>query len=85
MISRPGLDGRAQCSEDPSFSVSDRKVSGDERPDIVLFGKALSGGVYPVSAVLANNDVMLCIQPSEHGSTYGGIPLGCAVALTALS
>ncbi|KAJ7048279.1 ornithine aminotransferase [Mycena amicta] len=46
---------------------------------------ALSGGVYPVSAVLANKDVMLCIQPSEHGSTYGGNPLGCAVALTSLS
>jgi ornithine--oxo-acid transaminase len=42
------------------------------RPDIVLLGKALSGGVYPVSAVLADKDVMLCIQPGEHGSTYGG-------------
>ncbi|KAF8308407.1 ornithine aminotransferase [Clavulina sp. PMI_390] len=52
--------------------------------DIVLLGKALSGGVYPVSAVLANKDVMLCIQPGEHGSTYGGNPLGCAVAMTAL-
>ncbi|KAF8970660.1 ornithine aminotransferase [Flammula alnicola] len=55
------------------------------RPDIVLLGKALSGGVYPVSAVLADKDVMLCIQPGEHGSTYGGNPLGCAVAMTALS
>ncbi|KAI0077001.1 ornithine-oxo-acid aminotransferase [Panus rudis PR-1116 ss-1] len=54
------------------------------RPDIVLLGKALSGGVYPVSAVLADKDVMLCIQPGEHGSTYGGNPLGCAVAMTAL-
>jgi len=54
------------------------------RPDIVLLGKALSGGVYPVSAVLADRDVMLCIQPGEHGSTYGGNPLGCAVAMTAL-
>ncbi|KAF7795106.1 hypothetical protein EIP86_006251 [Pleurotus ostreatoroseus] len=54
------------------------------KPDIVLLGKALSGGVYPVSAVLANKDVMLCIQPGEHGSTYGGNPLGCAVAMTAL-
>jgi acetylornithine/succinyldiaminopimelate/putrescine aminotransferase len=42
------------------------------RPDVVLLGKALSGGVYPVSAVLANRDVMLCIRPGEHGSTYGG-------------
>ncbi|KAJ7457073.1 pyridoxal phosphate-dependent transferase [Mycena latifolia] len=54
------------------------------RPDVVLLGKALSGGVYPVSAVLADRDVMLCIKPGEHGSTYGGNPLGCAVALTAL-
>jgi ornithine--oxo-acid transaminase len=42
------------------------------RPDMVLLGKALSGGVYPVSAVLADKDVMLCIRPGEHGSTYGG-------------
>jgi ornithine--oxo-acid transaminase len=54
------------------------------RPDIVLLGKALTGGVYPVSAVLADRDVMLCIKPGEHGSTYGGNPLGCAVAMTAL-
>ncbi|KAJ6578727.1 pyridoxal phosphate-dependent transferase [Mycena vulgaris] len=54
------------------------------RPDVVLLGKALSGGVYPVSAVLADRDIMLCIKPGEHGSTYGGNPLGCAVALTAL-
>jgi len=54
------------------------------RPDVVLLGKALSGGVYPVSAVLADRDVMLCIQPGEHGSTYGGNPLGCAAAMAAL-
>jgi ornithine--oxo-acid transaminase len=54
------------------------------RPDVVLLGKALSGGAYPVSAVLADKDVMLCIAPGEHGSTYGGNPLGCAVALAAL-
>ncbi|KAI0262693.1 pyridoxal phosphate-dependent transferase [Gloeopeniophorella convolvens] len=54
------------------------------RPDVVLLGKALSGGVYPVSAVLADKDVMLCVRPGEHGSTYGGNPLGCAVAMTAL-
>lgn len=54
------------------------------RPDIVLLGKALSGGVYPVSAVLADRDVMLCIKPGEHGSTYGGNPLGCAAAIAAL-
>ncbi|KAM6492975.1 ornithine-oxo-acid aminotransferase [Amanita muscaria] len=54
------------------------------RPDVILLGKALSGGVYPVSAVLADKDIMLCIQPGEHGSTYGGNPLGSAVAMTAL-
>ncbi|KAJ4480880.1 ornithine-oxo-acid aminotransferase [Lentinula aciculospora] len=54
------------------------------RPDVVLLGKALSGGMYPVSAVLADRDIMLCIKPGEHGSTYGGNPLGCAVAMTAL-
>lgn len=54
------------------------------RPDMVLLGKALSGGVYPVSAVLADREVMYCIQPGEHGSTYGGNPLGCAVAMTSL-
>uniref|UniRef100_A0A336K6D8 Ornithine aminotransferase n=1 Tax=Culicoides sonorensis TaxID=179676 RepID=A0A336K6D8_CULSO len=54
------------------------------RPDIVALGKALSGGVYPVSAVLANDDIMLCIKPGEHGSTYGGNPLGCTVAMAAL-
>ncbi|KAF9035728.1 ornithine aminotransferase [Hymenopellis radicata] len=54
------------------------------RPDIVLLGKALSGGLYPVSAVLADKAVMLCIKPGEHGSTYGGNPLGCAVAIAAL-
>lgn len=54
------------------------------RPDMVILGKALSGGVYPVSAVLADRDVMLCIQPGEHGSTYGGNPLACAVAMAAL-
>jgi len=54
------------------------------RPDIVLLGKALSGGVYPVSAVLADSAIMDCIGPGQHGSTYGGNPLGCAVAMTAL-
>ena len=56
----------------------------DVKPDMLLLGKALSGGVYPVSAVLANDEVMLCIKPGEHGSTYGGNPLGCAVAMAAL-
>ncbi len=54
------------------------------RPDIVILGKALSGGVLPVSAVLADDEIMLCIQPGEHGSTYGGNPLACRVAIEAL-
>lgn len=54
------------------------------KPDILILGKALSGGVLPVSAVLANDEVMLCIKPGEHGSTFGGNPLACAVAMAAL-
>ncbi len=57
---------------------------GDVRPDMLILGKALSGGVLPVSAVLANDEIMLTIQPGEHGSTYGGNPLACAVAMEAL-
>jgi ornithine--oxo-acid transaminase len=53
-------------------------------PDILILGKALSGGVLPVSAVLANDDIMLCIKPGEHGSTFGGFPLACKVAIAAL-
>jgi ornithine--oxo-acid transaminase len=56
----------------------------DVRPDILILGKALSGGVLPVSAVLADDDVMLNIHPGQHGSTYGGNPLACAVAMEAL-
>ena len=54
------------------------------KPDILILGKALSGGVLPVSAVLANDEIMLTIKPGEHGSTYGGNPLACAVAAAAL-
>ena len=56
----------------------------DVHPDILLLGKALGGGMIPVSAVLANDDIMLTIQPGEHGSTYGGNPLACRVAITSL-
>lgn len=56
----------------------------DFRPDILILGKALSGGVLPVSAVLADDEVMLSIKPGEHGSTYGGNPLACSVAMSAL-
>lgn len=54
------------------------------RPDILILGKALSGGVLPISAVLADDEVMLTIRPGEHGSTYGGNPLACKVAMAAL-
>ncbi len=55
------------------------------RPDILILGKALSGGVMPVSAVLADDEIMLTIKPGEHGSTYAGNPLASALAMTALS
>ena len=54
------------------------------KPDILILGKAVSGGVYPVSCVLANNDVMDVIHPGEHGSTFGGNPIACRVAMAAL-
>lgn len=54
------------------------------RPDILILGKALSGGVMPVSAVLADDEIMLTIKPGEHGSTYGGNPLACKIAVIAL-
>ena len=54
------------------------------KPDILILGKALSGGTLPISAVLANDNIMLTIKPGEHGSTYGGNPLACKVAITAL-
>jgi len=56
----------------------------DARPDILILGKALSGGVLPVSAVLADDEIMMCIRPGEHGSTFGGNPLACVVAKSAL-
>jgi len=56
----------------------------DIKPDILILGKALSGGTIPVSAVLCNDDIMMNIKPGEHGSTYGGNPLACKVAMAAL-
>lgn len=54
------------------------------KPDILVLGKALSGGILPVSAVLSSDEVVLCVKPGEHGSTYGGNPLACRVATAAL-
>ena len=56
----------------------------DVRPDILILGKALSGGVYPISVALADDDIMLCIKPGEHGSTFGGNPVAARVAIAAL-
>jgi ornithine--oxo-acid transaminase len=54
------------------------------RPDILILGKAVSGGVYPISAVLADDDIMLCIEPGQHGSTFGGNPMAAKIAVAAL-
>lgn len=72
----------ATCGNCSCQGFCERKP--EVRPDILILGKALSGGVYPVSAVLADDDIMLCINPGEHGSTYGGNPLACAVAKESL-
>ncbi len=67
-------------------SCVDRNCSGtpEVKPDVLILGKAISGGVFPVSAVLANDAVMEVIRPGNHGSTFGGNPLACAVAMAAL-
>ena len=67
-------------------SCADKNCSGtpDVKPDVLILGKAISGGVLPVSAVLANDEIMEVIRPGNHGSTFGGNPLSCAVAMAAL-
>lgn len=67
-------------------NCADKLCSGtpEVKPDILILGKALSGGVFPVSAVLANNDIMEVIRPGNHGSTFGGNPVACAVAMASL-
>lgn len=93
----PGI--RKLCDEHNVLWINDEVQSGlcrtgkmlavdyypEVKPDILCLGKALSGGVVPASAVLANDEVMLTIAPGEHGSTYGGNPLACAVAKAALT
>ena len=87
----------ALCKEKNVLFIADEVQTGIARtgkllacdhesvhPDILILGKALSGGVMPVSAVLANDDIMMCIKPGEHGSTFGGNPLACRVAVAAL-
>lgn len=72
----------ATCGNCMCEGLCERKP--EVKPDILILGKALSGGVFPVSAVLADDEVMLCIKPGEHGSTFGGNPLACAVAMAAM-
>ena len=88
---------RALCDEQRALLIADEIQSGlgrtgklfaceheKVRPDIMIIGKALAGGFYPVSAILADDEVMGVFNPGEHGSTFGGNPLGCAVAREAL-
>lgn len=88
---------KALCEEHDALFIADEIQSGLGRsgalfasyaegvkPDMMIVGKALSGGCYPVSAVLASRDVLSVFRPGDHGSTYGGNPLGCAVARAAL-
>lgn len=88
---------RELCKENNTLFIADEVQTGiartgqllavdheEVKPDMVILGKAISGGVYPVSAVLANNEVMDVIQPGQHGSTFGGNPLAGAVATAAL-
>lgn len=88
---------RQYCSDARALFIADEIQTGlcrtgkilacdheQVRPDLLILGKALSGGTLPVSAVLADDEIMLTIQPGEHGSTYGGNPLACRVAMTAI-
>lgn len=88
---------RALCTKYNVLMIADEVQTGlcrtgkmlcvdheDVKPDILVLGKALSGGLYPVSAVLCNDNIMMNIHPGEHGSTYGGSPLACKVAMAAL-
>jgi len=88
---------RALCTEHNVLMMADEIQTGlartgdmlavdheNVRPDVLILGKALSGGMYPVSCVLADDDVMLTIKPGEYGSTYGGNPMACTVASVAL-
>jgi ornithine--oxo-acid transaminase len=74
----------AVCGKCTCENKCERQAATYARPDILILGKALSGGVYPVSAVLANDDIMMVIQPGQHGSTFGGNPIAAKVAIAAL-
>lgn len=74
----------AVCGNCSCENKCERQKGTYQRPDVLILGKALSGGVYPVSAVLADDKIMNVIQPGQHGSTFGGNPLGVAVAMSAI-
>ena len=99
VVPRPGYlaGARDLCTRRRVLLVADEVQTGlgrtgrllachheEVRPDLLILGKALSGGMYPVSAVLADDEVMLCVQPGQHGSTFGGNPLAASVAVAAL-
>jgi len=75
----------ASCGKCTCDGACERQQATYTRPDLLILGKALSGGVYPVSAVLADKEVMDVIKPGQHGSTFGGNPLACKVAMAALA
>jgi ornithine--oxo-acid transaminase len=74
----------AMCGNCSCEKACERQEATYRKPDILILGKALSGGVYPVSAVLADDDVMMVIKPGQHGSTFGGNPIAASVAMAAL-
>ena len=74
----------AVCGNCSCEKKCEQQAATYAKPDILILGKALSGGVYPVSAVLANNDIMMVIKPGQHGSTFGGNPISAKVAIAAL-
>ncbi len=74
----------AVCGNCSCEKKCEQQAATYAKPDILILGKALSGGVYPVSAVLANNDIMMVIKPGQHGSTFGGNPIAAKVAIAAL-
>jgi ornithine--oxo-acid transaminase len=75
----------AMCGNCTCEKACERQEATYRKPDILILGKALSGGVYPVSAVLADDDVMMVIKPGQHGSTFGGNPIAARVAMAALN
>lgn len=98
-VPSPGYLSRAKelCEKHQVLFIADEVQTGiartgkllavdheNVRPDLIILGKAISGGVYPVSAVLADDAIMNVIQPGQHGSTFGGNPVACAVAMAAL-